>query len=201
VLEAWKGLRERYPRIAQLARDILAIPAASSGVEREFSIAGEFDQDNRSYSAKTLSALMICNHRIVEENLDMMKRYYLGVLADSIPDNEVEAEVEDVKEVSTHTNELIKALRLEGISDGEGSSDEEDEENEEDEEDEEEDEEDEEDKEDEEDEEDEEDKEDKESIEEISKARRGKRKATITQLPRELPRGLVVEALKKIRQK
>ena len=36
----WKSHEDRYPKMAQMARDILSVPASGSGVERQFSVTG-----------------------------------------------------------------------------------------------------------------------------------------------------------------
>jgi hAT family C-terminal dimerisation region len=36
----WKGSRTLYPKLSKMARDVLAVPATGTGVEREFSISG-----------------------------------------------------------------------------------------------------------------------------------------------------------------
>ena len=124
-LEAWKTLSERCPRIAQILRDIYCIPAASSGVEREFSIAAEYDQDNRGYSTKVLSDLMITQHRIAEQNLEMKKQYYLRCCrVEAVYDDDLEEEVKEMEEALQQSLVLYNALRLQDISDGEDSNEE-----------------------------------------------------------------------------
>jgi hypothetical protein len=60
-----------------MARYIFATQAAGVGTEREFSIAGSFNLDDRTYSPAVLSALAICNHYQNEESRVAKKRYYL----------------------------------------------------------------------------------------------------------------------------
>ena len=62
ILDVWKSVAPRFPRIAMMARDVLCIQAAGVGIEREFSIAAAFNPNNKTYSAPVLRALMIVNH-------------------------------------------------------------------------------------------------------------------------------------------
>jgi hypothetical protein len=101
-----------------MARDIFAIQAAGVGVEREFSIAGNFNVDNRVYGDEVLGALMICNHAQSEENRASKFDYYsIQARATPVKDDELEGELDD------HDNlldSLIQSLSSAGdISDGE----------------------------------------------------------------------------------
>jgi len=93
-------------------RDILCILAASGGVEREFSVAAEFDQDNRAYSAKTLSDLMICNYHITKQNLEIKKQYYLHCRVETIVDDDIEEEIQEAEEVVRAAGVLVNSLKL-----------------------------------------------------------------------------------------
>jgi len=59
-LEWWKEHRSIYPHLAKMARDVLAVPASSSSVERIFSLSGRIAtwQRNR-LNPKTISNIMI----------------------------------------------------------------------------------------------------------------------------------------------
>ncbi|KAH6937319.1 hypothetical protein HPB50_026731 [Hyalomma asiaticum] len=48
LLEFWKGKEKNYPKLAELARKILAIPATSASSERNFSAAGYVMQEQRT---------------------------------------------------------------------------------------------------------------------------------------------------------
>jgi hypothetical protein len=78
-----------------MARDILAIQGAGVGIEREFSIAGNFNLDNRTYSSDLLSALMVCNHAQNEENRAIRFHYYLACRMEPIEADDMEAEEEE----------------------------------------------------------------------------------------------------------
>lgn len=77
-----------------MARDILAIQAAGVGIEREFSIARNFNQDNRTYSAAVLGALMVCNHHQSEENFIAKRDFYIQLRVEEVSPEELVAEEE-----------------------------------------------------------------------------------------------------------
>ena len=58
-LDWWKTSEGMFPKMARMARDTYAVPATSSGVEREFSISGNIVNNRRNrLSPKTISDLM-----------------------------------------------------------------------------------------------------------------------------------------------
>lgn len=97
-----------------MARDILAIQAAGVGIEREFSIAGSFNLDERSYSSRVLSALMIVNHYQSEENRDSKRGYYLELRVEEITPEEIEAEEDEDNMV---IDAVLQNLAINYISD------------------------------------------------------------------------------------
>jgi hypothetical protein len=114
LLDQWRMIADRFPRVAMMARDILAIQAAGVGIEREFSIARSFNQDNKTYSPAVLSALMICNHHQSEEVREAKRDYYIRLREEEITDEELVAELEqDVRA----TEELLKGLTIIYVSD------------------------------------------------------------------------------------
>ena len=101
-----------------MARDIFVIQAAGVGVEREFSIAGNFNVDNRVYGDEVLGALMVCNHAQSEENRASKFDYYsIQARATPVKNDELEGELDD------HDNlldSLVQSLSSAGdISDSE----------------------------------------------------------------------------------
>jgi hypothetical protein len=57
-------MENRYPGLAQMANDILAMPVAGVGVERIFSIAGNICTNRRSQlSPQAIRKLMLVRHR------------------------------------------------------------------------------------------------------------------------------------------
>ena len=59
-LEWWKENKVVYPQLAKMSRDVLAVPASSSSIERIFSISGRIAtwQRNRLHP-KTISNIML----------------------------------------------------------------------------------------------------------------------------------------------
>jgi hypothetical protein len=99
-----------------MAREILAIQAAGVGIEREFSIAGNFNLDNRTYSAEVLSALMVSNHAMNEENRVIRMAYYLQCRVEVIKEDDIEAEDAENNAVVIDVLQNIATI---DISDGE----------------------------------------------------------------------------------
>lgn len=67
-LEWWKKNKSLYPDLAKMARDVLAVPASSSSVERMFSISGKIAtwQRNR-LNPRTIRNLMVYKGRLLFE--------------------------------------------------------------------------------------------------------------------------------------
>ncbi|OAF63412.1 hypothetical protein VC83_00304 [Pseudogymnoascus destructans] len=63
VLLVWKTLELSYPSVAKMARDILAVPATGTGVERIFNIARDIHEYHRAQmSTATVRESMIVKH-------------------------------------------------------------------------------------------------------------------------------------------
>ena len=73
VIGVWKKLEVQFPTIAQIARDILCIPAASVGVERTFSIARHLLRFNRNYGPDTFSNILMVRHRLNNKMKEVLK--------------------------------------------------------------------------------------------------------------------------------
>jgi hypothetical protein len=68
ILGWWKAHEEDYPLLAQVAKDILAIPVAEVGVERVFNMAKDVIGDRRHrLAAKTIQQIMILKDSISHE--------------------------------------------------------------------------------------------------------------------------------------
>jgi hAT family C-terminal dimerisation region len=89
----WKSSQGMFPKLAQMARDTYAVPATSSGVEREFSISGNIVSNRRNrLSPKTISDIMQYKRWMVRT----------GVVAEFLKDKErsaMETEVENETEL------------------------------------------------------------------------------------------------------
>ncbi|EMF07922.1 uncharacterized protein SEPMUDRAFT_121732 [Sphaerulina musiva SO2202] len=70
VLKTWSSIESKYPTLALIARDILYIPAAGVGYERDFSIARHQSRFNRQYTAATFSGLMVSRFRYRDDEYD-----------------------------------------------------------------------------------------------------------------------------------
>lgn len=97
-----------------IARDILAIQAAGVGIEREFSIARNFNADNRRYSPAVLRALMMCNHFQNEEVRETKRDFFIRLREEEITDEELLAEQE---QDALATEQVLLGLRTIYISD------------------------------------------------------------------------------------
>lgn len=60
LLEIWQSLEGRYPSLAKMARDYLAVPGSTVGIERVFSNGGRLVSPQRSrLSSLTIEQLML----------------------------------------------------------------------------------------------------------------------------------------------
>jgi hypothetical protein len=65
VLQWWKENEGTYPRLAQVAKDILAVQIAQVGVERVFNVSKDVIGDQRhNLSAHTVREIMVLRHWI-----------------------------------------------------------------------------------------------------------------------------------------
>jgi hypothetical protein len=100
-----------------MARDVFSIQAAGVGVEREFSIAGAFNVDSKTYSDAVLGALMVCNHAQNEENrADRYDYYSIHCRVETVENDELEGERDDHQK---QLNSLVQTLGQVDISDTE----------------------------------------------------------------------------------
>ncbi|KAG9384346.1 Dimer-Tnp-hAT domain containing protein [Pyrenophora tritici-repentis] len=68
ILEWWKTNEPTYPRLSQVAKDILAIPIAQVGVERVFNVAKDVIGSRRHrLSARTIQQIMVLKDTISQE--------------------------------------------------------------------------------------------------------------------------------------
>lgn len=71
LLAWWRENQATYPRLALVAKDILAIPIAGVGVERVFNIAKDIIGDRRHrLKAQTIRQLLVVKHGISDEDPD-----------------------------------------------------------------------------------------------------------------------------------
>jgi hypothetical protein len=80
-LPFWKDNQHRYPALTELARDILAIPAAGAGVERLFITARDLCHYWRGrLNATTIQELMmyLCISRfdVEEDQSSLLKKFF-----------------------------------------------------------------------------------------------------------------------------
>lgn len=91
ILEWWRSQETIYPRLAQVAKDVLAIPIAEVGVERVFNTSKDVIGDRRHrLKARTVQQLMVLKDAISYEDDD------IGVSSDEDDD---EAQYDEVTEM------------------------------------------------------------------------------------------------------
>jgi len=114
VLEYWKVAESRWPTIARIARDVLAIPAAGVGVERLFNVARDICSYRR-YSLKpdTLRLLMILNYT----NQQQLREEYRQIHLSEEEQSEDKSSTDEEEEDSADFAEEDRVIEL--ISDGE----------------------------------------------------------------------------------
>lgn len=74
VLLWWQTNQTTFPRLAQVAKDILAIPVSQVGVERVFNTARDVIGDRRHrLSPQTIRQLVVLKHALLEDTLEDTK--------------------------------------------------------------------------------------------------------------------------------
>jgi hypothetical protein len=67
VLNAWRLLEDRFPSLARMAKDYLAVPGATVGVERVFSGSGRIVVPHRNrLKPATIEKLMLLRNWMIE---------------------------------------------------------------------------------------------------------------------------------------
>lgn len=112
-LSFWRENQFRFPAIAALARDVLAIPATGAGVERLFNTARDICHYRRGrMKSKTIEELMLflCTSRF---DLDVQEA---KEIAQDLPSDEIDA-------MREQTDEMPDDVDVEEISDTEEQGD------------------------------------------------------------------------------
>jgi len=125
-LQWWANSRSTFPRLANMARDVYAVPATGCGVEREFSISGNVVNIRRNrLHGKTIADIMqykrwVANTRqsvVIEEDPQMFEEGEVW----SDPEDDIEYnqelvdwldEWEKKKGIADRAKEILQACRL-----------------------------------------------------------------------------------------
>jgi hypothetical protein len=71
VLQEWKRLEPKFPTVARMAKDVLAVPLAGVGVERSFNYARDVCHYRRGkLHADTIKKIMLVKHAHQKEMID-----------------------------------------------------------------------------------------------------------------------------------
>jgi hypothetical protein len=121
----WANSRSTFPRLANMARDVYAVPATGCGVEREFSISGNIVSKRRNrLLGKTIADIMqykrwVANTRqsiVIEEDARFEEK---ELWSDSDDDIEYNQELVDwlddwekEKAVEERAEEILQASKL-----------------------------------------------------------------------------------------
>ena len=117
ALAVWKVIGPDFPSIAQMARDVLSIPAASVGVERTFSIARHQMRYNRNYSPKMFETIMMTRHGLNSRTLQENQEIEAEMLSAGLSGQPALDEYEETQA------EAEAIIRLDEISDNEEEED------------------------------------------------------------------------------
>jgi hypothetical protein len=75
ILDWWRLNERSFPRLAQVAKDVLAIPIAGVGVEREFNTSKEVIGDRRhNISSQTFRKIMILRDAFAHEESEIAEK-------------------------------------------------------------------------------------------------------------------------------
>jgi hypothetical protein len=105
-LDFWRCSHSKYPHLAMMACDILAVPPSGSGVEREFSIAGRVATWERNrLHAGTITTIMVFKNYLKHCQREIKLDIHV-LQADSLRTEEnVEAETQEEERAATKTIE------------------------------------------------------------------------------------------------
>jgi hypothetical protein len=118
ILEWWANNEHAYPYLAQVAKDILAIPIAQVGVERVFNSARDVIGDRRHrLSAQTIRQIMMLKDTIFQETQGKLMPLQESTLPSLLQEQTLpQDEIDDLLE-------LPADLQMEELSDGLGGKD------------------------------------------------------------------------------
>src|SRR5437667_11579238 len=84
-----------YPKLSKMARDVLAVPVTSAGIEREFSISGRVVTKQRNrLMPTTIRDLMQYKRWVAKHEIVIPEEESLGVFSET-EDDEMDYEAED----------------------------------------------------------------------------------------------------------
>src|SRR5437762_12202968 len=87
ALEWWKESHSMYPKLSKMARDVLAVPATSAGIEREFSISGRVVTKQRNrLSPTTIRDLMQYKRWVARHGIVIPVEESLGIFSETEDD-------------------------------------------------------------------------------------------------------------------
>ena len=116
ILTTWSELSPQYPRLARMARDILAIPGTGVSVERIFSLARITWRHNQPYSPDTFRAVMLIHHFEHREDI-RFQRGLLQDIAGNLGSEEAEGELAESEELQRQFDEADEIMETNFISD------------------------------------------------------------------------------------
>lgn len=119
ALDYWRVNHRKYPHLAMMVRDVMAVPPSGSGVEREFSIAGRVAtwQRNRLHS-QTITAIMIYKNYLRRCRKELKLDVYRVVPAELGTEEDVEQETPEEEEEAIKTIDEWRRdwrARLDGV--------------------------------------------------------------------------------------
>ena len=116
ILEWWQSNKGTYPRLAQVAKDVLAIPITGVGVERVFNVAKDVIGIRRHrLTAQTIQQIMVYRDAITlkEQSKDTNSAPQSDSLSYEVEDIfELQAPIEDVPQIgeSGELDELVEEV-------------------------------------------------------------------------------------------
>jgi hypothetical protein len=109
LFQEWANLAPRYPQLTQMAKDILAIPAAGVGVERLFNIARDTVSYRRGHlAADTIEEIMIIKYYLSSANESELDEFLHSLQQDIHISKHKINQPEDPDESSSEIDTIFK---------------------------------------------------------------------------------------------
>jgi hypothetical protein len=119
ALDYWRVNHRKYPHLAMMVRDVMAVPPSGSGVEREFSIAGRVATWQRNQlHPETITAIMIYKNYLRRCRWELKLDVYHVAPAELGTEEDVEQEPPEEEEEAMKTIDEWRKdwrARLDGV--------------------------------------------------------------------------------------
>ena len=113
ILECWQFLEPKYPTVARMAKDILAIPLAGVGVERVFNLGRNTCNYRRGHlHGETIKKIMIVKHAHQKNMIDEILLLEMKLKKKVMDDDKSSSEIEENNYIIDEEKKLAKSCHF-----------------------------------------------------------------------------------------